>query len=400
MEMEEEKKERESRSGKKGNSHGGQGTKGEEEKAGERRGGKKKGRDRKRSLKEEEQEVLETTKHRKNSKNERKKKQDKEGTEDDDRESKRNKGKDRRARKEEEQERGDKKGKKEMKEMAEKNSKDGKRKKKKKKVVSSSESEESSEEDEEEEESSVEEKVTALSPEELEKLKEEVDERKKTIATLRAKPLPMRKKLVTLRESQEFVEKYEGALGKGKGRKLYAYKVMMAKKWMKFQRDFENFKTACIPWEMKIKEIEIASYFIFLRWMYGINMILFGLTFGLVMVPEGYAQYSVLFYGYYNNQRAIGWLKFRMPLSYFLVGVGTVAYSYMVVIRTFAGLFLAHLLQLRRVCGMTPQPGCPGEIFANAYNDLATRLWLLPAGHLMASPKTPFCLFLICDSAY
>lgn len=25
------------------------------------------------------------------------------------------------------------------------------------------------------------------------------------------------------------MEKYEGALGKGKGRKLYAYKVMMAK---------------------------------------------------------------------------------------------------------------------------------------------------------------------------
>lgn len=51
-------------------------------------------------------------------------------------------------------------------------------------------------------------------------------------------------------------------------------------------------------------------------------------------LPQGYAEYSVLFYGYYNNQRAIGWLKFRMPLSYFLVGVGTVAYSYMVVIRT------------------------------------------------------------------
>ncbi|KAI4889491.1 hypothetical protein NFI96_020480, partial [Prochilodus magdalenae] len=50
----------------------------------------------------------------------------------------------------------------------------------------------------------------------------------------------------------------------------------------------------------------------------------------------GYAKYSVLFYGYYNSQRAIGWLKFRMPLSYFLVGVGTVAYSYMVVIRTMA----------------------------------------------------------------
>ncbi|KAF3695998.1 Transmembrane channel-like protein 1 [Channa argus] len=213
------------------------------------------------------------------------------------------------------------------------------KKKKRKKIVETSSEQETSEADNREGEDNEDKEVTpeSLSPEELEKLKEAVDDRKKLIQSLRGKPWPMKKKLVTLRESQEFVEKYEGALGKGKGRKLYAYK-----KWMKFQRDFENFKTACIPWEMKIKDIEshfgssVASYFIFLRWMYGINMILFGLTFGLVMVPEGYAQYSVLFYGYYNNQRAIGWLKFRMPLSYFLIGVGTVAYSYMVVIRTMA----------------------------------------------------------------
>ncbi|XP_039874977.1 transmembrane channel-like protein 1 [Simochromis diagramma] len=250
------------------------------------------------------------------------------------------------------------------------------KKKKHKKAETSSEPETSEEDDDEEEDNDKDVvRPECLSPEELEKLKEAVDERKKLIQSLRGKPWPMKKKLVTLRESQEFVEKYEGALGKGKGRKLYAYKVLMTKKWMKFQRDFENFKTACIPWEMKIKEIEshfgssVASYFIFLRWMYGINMILFGLTFGLVMVPEalmgrpygsmprktvpraeeasamdfavlwdfgGYAQYSVLFYGYYNNQRTVGWLKFRMPLSYFLVGVGTVAYSYMVVIRTMA----------------------------------------------------------------
>lgn len=31
------------------------------------------------------------------------------------------------------------------------------------------------------------------------------------------------------REAQEFVEKFEGALGKGRGRKLYAFKIMMAK---------------------------------------------------------------------------------------------------------------------------------------------------------------------------
>ncbi|XP_064032411.1 transmembrane channel-like protein 1 [Pogoniulus pusillus] len=245
----------------------------------------------------------------------------------------------------------DKKGKKE---------KANKKKKEKKKSGSGSDS------DSEEE---------PITEEELAKLKEEVEEKKKLIATLRNKPWKMKKKLSVLKEAQLFVDKFEGALGKGKGKKFYAYKVMMTKKWMKFQRDFENFKTACIPWEMKIKEIEshfgssVASYFIFLRWMYGINMILFGLTFGLVMVPEalmgkpygslprktvpraeeatamnfatlwdfsGFAQYSVLFYGYYNNQRTIGWLKFRMPLSYFLVGVGTIGYSFMIVIRTMA----------------------------------------------------------------
>ena len=32
--------------------------------------------------------------------------------------------------------------------------------------------------------------------------------------------------------------------------------VFKSQKWIKFQRDFENFRTACIPWERKIKEVE------------------------------------------------------------------------------------------------------------------------------------------------
>ncbi|CAH2283263.1 transmembrane channel 2 [Pelobates cultripes] len=215
----------------------------------------------------------------------------------------------------------------------------------------------------------------SMTEEEMVVLLEKVEEKKKLIATIRNKPWRMKKKLSVLREAQKFVEKFEGALGKGKGKKFYAYKVMMLKKWIKFKRDFENFKTACIPWEMKIKEVEshfgssVASYFIFLRWMYGVNLVLFGLIFGLVVIPEilmglpygslprktvprseektamdfsvlwdfeGYAKYSVLFYGFYNNQRTIGWLKFRLPLSYFMVGVGVFGYSLMVVIRTMA----------------------------------------------------------------
>ncbi|KAK9408204.1 transmembrane channel-like 1 [Crotalus adamanteus] len=163
-----------------------------------------------------------------------------------------------------------------------KRSKDKKKEKKKKKNQDKKKNGSSSDSTSEEE----------MTEEELAKLKEAVEEKKKLISTLRNKPWSMKKKLKILKDAQRFVEKFEGALGKGKGKKFYAYKVMMMKKWMKFQRDFENFKTACIPWEMKIKEIEshfgssVASYFIFLRWMYGINIVLFGLTFGLVMVPE------------------------------------------------------------------------------------------------------------------
>ncbi|XP_060763997.1 transmembrane channel-like protein 2-B [Neoarius graeffei] len=217
--------------------------------------------------------------------------------------------------------------------------------------------------------------VESLSEGEMARLKEEVEEKKKIIATLRNKPWRMKRRLGILKEAQGFVEKFEGALGKGKGRKLYAFKVMMTKKLLKFNRDFENFKTAFIPWERKIKEVEshfgssVASYFIFLRWMYGLNLVLFGLMFGLVVIPEvlmglpygsiarktvpreeqptamdfsvlfefgGYCKYSVLFYGFYNNQNTIGLLKFRLPLSYFLVGIGIFGYSLMVVIRTMA----------------------------------------------------------------
>ncbi|XP_016898336.1 transmembrane channel-like protein 2-B [Cynoglossus semilaevis] len=215
----------------------------------------------------------------------------------------------------------------------------------------------------------------SMSEGELATLKEEVEEKKKLIATLRNKPWRMKKRLLLLKEAQEFVEKFEGALGKGKNRKLYAFKVMMTKKLIKFNRDFENFKTAFIPWERKIKDVEshfgssVASYFIFLRWMYGLNMVLFGFMFGLVVLPEilmglpygsiprktvpreeqatamdysvlfdfgGYCKYSFLFYGFYDHKRTIGVLKFRLPLSYLLVGVGIFGYSLMVVIRTMA----------------------------------------------------------------
>ncbi|XP_012862966.1 transmembrane channel-like protein 1 [Echinops telfairi] len=153
---------------------------------------------------------------------------------------------------------------------------------------------------------------------------------------------------------------------------IYYCTWLLFQKWVKFLRDFENFKAACVPWENKIKAIEsqfgssVASYFLFLRWMYGVNMVLFVLTFSLIMLPEYlwglpygsmprktvpraeetsagnfgvlydfnfYIKFSGLFWGYYDNRRTIGWMSFRLPLSYFLVGIMCIGYSFLVVLK-------------------------------------------------------------------
>ena len=54
----------------------------------------------------------------------------------------------------------------------------------------------------------------------------------------------------------------------------------------------------------------------------------------LLFFSQGYCKYSIMFYGFYNDQRTIGLLKFRLPLSYLMVGIGSFGYSLMVVIRT------------------------------------------------------------------
>ncbi|RVE74950.1 hypothetical protein OJAV_G00027540 [Oryzias javanicus] len=123
---------------------------------------------------------------------------------------------------------------------------------------------------------------------------------------------------------------------------------------------------------MRIKKIEshfgsgVASYFIFLRWLFGINIVLTVMTGAFVVLPEllagapfgttrsktipkehlasaqdldtiwslgGYLQYSVLFYGYYGRVRKIGSAGYRLPLAYFLVGMAVFAYSFIILLR-------------------------------------------------------------------
>uniref|UniRef100_A0A3Q1GNG6 Transmembrane channel-like protein n=1 Tax=Acanthochromis polyacanthus TaxID=80966 RepID=A0A3Q1GNG6_9TELE len=193
--------------------------------------------------------------------------------------------------------------------------KDDDKDKKKKKKKDDSSSDSSSNSDEEEE---------SMSEGEMARLMEEVEEKKKLIANIRNKPWRMKRRLTHLKEAQAFVDKFEGALGKGKGRKWYAYKVMMTKVLMGLP--YGSIPRKTVPRE----EQDTAQDYSVL------------MDFNVSQIHDeykcffGYCKYSVLFYGFYNNERTIGLLKFRLPLSYLMVGIGTFGYSLMLVIRTMA----------------------------------------------------------------
>ncbi|XP_060116264.1 transmembrane channel-like protein 3 [Heteronotia binoei] len=211
------------------------------------------------------------------------------------------------------------------------------------------------------------EKVDSNDPEQI---FQNIQFQKEIMYNIRCRPWPMRQKLRALRQAKEIVLKYEGRLTRTRG-----YQAAGAELWRKFVRLAYNFMVIFIPWEMRIKKIEshfgsgVASYFIFLRWLFGINIVLTIMTGAFVILPEilagkpfgstdrktipldkapsaqdldtiwslgGYLQYSVLFYGYYGQERKIGRAGYRLPLAYFLVGMAVFAYSFIILLKKMA----------------------------------------------------------------
>uniref|UniRef100_A0A3Q3JFE4 Transmembrane channel-like protein n=1 Tax=Monopterus albus TaxID=43700 RepID=A0A3Q3JFE4_MONAL len=211
------------------------------------------------------------------------------------------------------------------------------------------------------------ERVDSNDPEEM---FQNIQYQKEIIANIRTRPWPMRRKLKVLKQAREIVLKYEGRLTRTRG-----YQTAGADLLKKLSRVLYNIMVLFIPWEVRIKKIEshfgsgVASYFIFLRWLFGINIVLTIMTGAFIVLPEllagarfgttrsktipkehlasaqdldtiwslgGYLQYSVLFYGYYGRVRKIGSAGYRLPLAYFLVGMAVFAYSFIILLRKMA----------------------------------------------------------------
>ncbi|XP_036299040.1 transmembrane channel-like protein 3 [Pipistrellus kuhlii] len=203
-----------------------------------------------------------------------------------------------------------------------------------------------------------------------ERIFQSLQSQKDLMANIRCRPWAMRQKLRALRRAKEVVLRFEGRLTRTRG-----YQAAGAELWRKSARLACNFAALFIPWETRIKKIEshfgsgVASYFIFLRWLFGVNVVLAVMTGAFIVAPEliagqpfgstasksvpaaqaasaqdldtvwslgGYLQSSVLFYGFYGRERRIGRAGYRLPLAYFLVGMAVFAYSFLVLLRKMA----------------------------------------------------------------
>ncbi|OQR73549.1 hypothetical protein BIW11_09658, partial [Tropilaelaps mercedesae] len=196
------------------------------------------------------------------------------------------------------------------------------------------------------------------------------------IESVKTQPWSMAKKLRMLRTAKSYIKKHEGELAQSKqARDIFAsYSNWFRNSLHRLKREIADLIVTLTPWEMRIKRIEshfgsvVASYFIFLRWVFWLNSFISLFICCFLMVPEvlrgddditgmrkkvkddeaknalnlkevwefeGYLKYSPIFYGYYSD-REVTPEGYRLPLAYLLSSLVMYMFSFFVILRKMA----------------------------------------------------------------
>ncbi|XP_028968963.1 transmembrane channel-like protein 3 [Galendromus occidentalis] len=207
-------------------------------------------------------------------------------------------------------------------------------------------------------------------------VKENIRYHKNIIESVKTQPWSMAKKLRMLRSAKAYIKKHEGELAQSKQAKdiFASYSNWFRNSWHRFKREIADLMVTLTPWEMRIKRIEshfgsvVASYFIFLRWVFWLNSFISLFICCFLMVPEvlrgddditgmrkkvkdeeaksalnlkevwefeGYLKFSPIFYGYYSD-REITPEGYRLPLAYLLSSLVMYMFSFFVILRKMA----------------------------------------------------------------
>ncbi|XP_048515519.1 transmembrane channel-like protein isoform X2 [Athalia rosae] len=223
---------------------------------------------------------------------------------------------------------------------------------------------------------------TAISIEEggtQEQIFENLKLHKEVLSGVKQQPWPLRRKIKLVQQAKSYVRRHEGALQERLAQNrstrdvIARASILVNKNLQYFERELVNLQTWLIPWELRIKEIEshfgsaVASYFIFLRWIFWINLVIAATLAAFVAVPEmltadatlagerktmlpeeklkskhllilwefeGILKYSPFFYGWYTNQDSRS--GYSLPLAYFLANLVVYVYSFVAILRKMA----------------------------------------------------------------
>ncbi|KYB28534.1 hypothetical protein TcasGA2_TC032516 [Tribolium castaneum] len=131
-----------------------------------------------------------------------------------------------------------------------------------------------------------------------EEIFENIKLHKEVLSNVKMQPWNMRKKLKLVVQAKAYIKQHEGALQERLAQSrstrdmLARWNIYLIKKWQHYRRELANLSNWLVPWERKIKEIEshfgsvVASYFLFLRWLFWVNVVLGIVLISFVAVPE------------------------------------------------------------------------------------------------------------------
>ena len=200
---------------------------------------------------------------------------------------------------------------------------------------------------------------------------------KEVIEQVKFQLWPLDKKLRTVRQAKLFVAQHEKEVESQlkseksfwsfiKAGRLKAVQLsLLSWRWAREHVDY------LVPWQGRIKRIEsqfgsvVSSYFVFLRWVVYINVVIAAVITSFVILPEflsgywseagvrkvmlpieektaanlkvlwdfeGILRYSPMFYGWYGNQQKSK-SGYETPLAYFIVMMMVYIYSFGVILR-------------------------------------------------------------------